>query len=100
MIPSSTWLACTSFRSVSPASDALLDFLVLDHHIAAIHHAADDKVAGASVLDADLAHHLTDDNLNVLIVDIHALQTVNLLHFADQVVLGSHGPRMARISCG
>ena len=48
-------------------------------------------VAGAGILDADLTHHLADDDLDVLIVDVNALQTVDLLDFADQVVLGGDG---------
>ena len=36
-----------------------------------------------------LAHHLTHDNLNVLIVDINTLGTVYLLYFADEVFLYS-----------
>ena len=39
---------------------------------------------------ANLTHHLADDNFDMLIVDFNALQTVNLLDFADQVVLGSN----------
>jgi len=45
------------------------------------------------VLNLNLAHHLTNDNLNVLIVDVYALLTVNLLDFLDQVVM--NGTRIA-----
>ena len=71
--------------------DAGLDLLVLDHDIAAVHDAAHDKVAGAGILNADLTHHLADDDLDMLIVDVNALQTVDLLDLADQVVLGGDG---------
>ena len=37
--------------------------------------------------DPDLLHHLADDDLNVLVVDVNALQTVGLLNLGDQVVL-------------
>ena len=38
-----------------------------------------------------MLHHLADDDLDVLIVDVNALQTVDLLDFTDQVVLGGDG---------
>ena len=41
----------------------------------------------AAVLDPDLAEHLSDDNFDVLIADINALQTVNFLDLAEQIVL-------------
>ena len=40
-------------------------------------------------LDADLAEHLGDDDLDVLVVDLHPLAAVDVLDFAGQVVL--HG---------
>jgi hypothetical protein len=39
--------------------------------------------------DAHLAHHLADDDLDVLVVDGHALAAVDLLDLLDQVTL--HG---------
>ena len=42
-----------------------------------------------AILHPDLAHHLADDDLDVLVVDVHALLTVGLLDFLDQVVV--HG---------
>src|SRR6266852_6204894 len=41
----------------------------------------------AHVFDLDPAHHLPGDGLDVLVVDVHALQTVNLLNGVDQVGL-------------
>ncbi len=43
----------------------------------------------AGILDADLAHHLTDDDLDVLIVDIDALLAVHGQNALRQVFL--HG---------
>ena len=40
-------------------------------------------------LDADLAEHLGDDDLDVLVVDLDALAAVDVLDFADEVLL--HG---------
>ena len=36
--------------------------------------------------DLDLAQHLADDHLDVLVVDLHALQAVDVLDLAHQVV--------------
>ncbi len=36
---------------------------------------------------AHLLEHLSDDHANVLVVDLHALQAVNLLHFVEQIFL-------------
>ena len=41
----------------------------------------------ADVLDDHLAQHLADDALDVLVVDGHALQAVDLLHLAEQELL-------------
>ena len=40
----------------------------------------------AGVDDLDLAQHLANDHLDVLVVDLHALQAVDVLDLADQVV--------------
>jgi len=45
----------------------------------------------AWIVDLYLAHHLAYNNLEVLIVDLHALQTVNVLDFVDDVFLNGRG---------
>ena len=42
----------------------------------------------ALLVHADLLEHLADDDLDVLVVDVHALGLVDLLDLADQVLLG------------
>src|SRR5437867_470777 len=37
--------------------------------------------------DADLAEHLADDDFDVLVVDGHALEAIDLLHFTHEVLL-------------
>ena len=37
--------------------------------------------------DLHLAQHLADDDLDVLVVNLHALEAINFLHFVDQVLL-------------
>ena len=41
-----------------------------------------------AVSDADLLHHLPSDDLDVLVVDLHALRAVHLLHLVHEVALG------------
>src|SRR5258706_995644 len=45
-----------------------------------------DEVGVTDVGDLDLLQHLTDDHLDVLVVDRHALQPVDVLDLVDQVV--------------
>ncbi len=54
-----------------------------------VHEAAGQERRVAALLDADLLEHLADDHLDVLVADIHALQAVDLLDFAQEIVL--HG---------
>ncbi len=46
---------------------------------------AGEQCGFAAVLDFQLLHHLADDHFNVLVVDLHALQPVDLLDFLDQI---------------
>ena len=39
------------------------------------------------VLDLHPPHHLPRDDLDVLVVDVHALQPVDLLDFVDEILL-------------
>ena len=59
-------------RCVLLLEQVLLDLLV------------DEEVRVAHVLDANAAQHLPDDDFDVLVVDGHALQAINLLDFVDQ----------------
>src|SRR5262249_53574027 len=58
---------------VLPLEDVLLDLLV------------DEEVRVTHVLDANAAHHLTNDDLDVLVVDGDALKAVHLLDLVDEV---------------
>ena len=49
-----------------------------------IHHRAVQQLGVAGVLQTDLVHHLADDDLDVLIVDIHALLAVHPQDLLDQ----------------
>ena len=65
-----------------PSSDHLDVDLV---HLDAVELLALDQVGLADVVDLHLLQHLTDNHLDVLVVDAHALQPVDLLDFVDQI---------------
>jgi len=52
-----------------------------------VHQLPDDEVGVPDLLDADPAEHLAHDDLDVLVVDRHALESVDLLDLVDQVLL-------------
>jgi len=41
----------------------------------------------ADIVDLHPPHHLTDDDLDVLVVDVNALQPADLLDFVDEVAM-------------
>ena len=45
--------------------------------------AADEKAA--AIFDLELLQHLADDHLDMLVVYLHALETIDLLDFIDQI---------------
>src|SRR5262249_10368265 len=47
----------------------------------------DQELGVPNILDLDPSHHLAGDDLDVLVVDVHALETVDLLDFVDEVGL-------------
>jgi hypothetical protein len=49
---------------------------------------AGQEVGVALLVDPHLLHHLAHDQLDVLVVDVHALGLVDLLDLLDQVQLG------------
>ena len=46
---------------------------------------AGDQRGFAAVGDFELLHHLAADHFDVLVVDLHALQTIDVLDFLDQI---------------
>ena len=69
-------------RLAAPAHHLLV--LLLEHQLLDL--LVDEEAGVAHVGDAHAAQHLPDDGLDVLVVDLHALQPVDLLHLVDQVV--------------
>ena len=67
--------------------DAVGEFLIDLAELELVHVQARQQAGVARVLDADLAEHAGDDDLDVLVVDIHALAAVHALDFVEQVLL-------------
>ena len=70
-------------------SVAAVDLLVGIVQLQDVHHRAVQQLGVAGVLQTHLPHHLADDDLDVLIVDVNALLTVHAQNFLDQIVV--HG---------
>src|SRR5438132_1490705 len=77
----------------------LLGGLHLEHLL--LHLLVDEEVGVAHLLDAHAAEHLPDDGLDVLVVDLHTLQPVDLLHLvhhvAGQLLLAEHLEDVVRV---
>ena len=71
-------------------SFALGQACVLLDHALALDLLTVQELAVALVDDLDLAQHLANDHLDVLVVDLHALQAIDVLDFLGQV----HGQRL------
>ena len=81
VMPSSTG---ARFRRLA----ALLDYaLVLFLEIELVDLIAPEQRRVARIGDLHLAQHLAHDDLDVLVVNLDALESVNFLHFVDQVLL-------------
>src|SRR3989441_7848561 len=59
--------------------------LLLEYEL--VDQLAHDELGVADLLDADAPEHLADDDLDVLVVDRHALQPIDLLHLVHEVAL-------------
>ena len=64
--------------------------LLLEPGVGLVHLLAVDLLAGqqrgvAAVGDLDLLQHLANDHLDVLVVDLHALEPIDLLDLADEI---------------
>ena len=57
------------------------------HEIPLVHQFFLQELSVTRVGDLNLAHHLAHDDLKVLVVDLHTLQTVNRLYLVDNIVL-------------
>ena len=73
--------------SVSPAAMRSAIARLAARNSMQVHNGAGQQIRAAGIVDADLAHHLADDDLDVLIVDVNALLTVDLLDLLNQIVL-------------
>ena len=61
---------------------------------------AGEQLRGSRFEDGHAAQHLADDDLDVLVVDLHALRTVDALDLGDDVLLGRTAARDAQYLLG
>jgi len=77
------------------------DAVVLLAEAELIHLFLEQKRRVADVFHLHPAHHLSDDGFDVLVVDVDALQAVNLLHRVDEIglrkLLAEDGQNVMRV---
>ena len=79
------------FAVASVLDDLHAEDLVVDVvEVKLVDQVAFEEAGVARVEDFDFAHHLTDDDLEVFVVDFHTLQTVDFLNLVDNVFLHLH----------
>src|SRR5215472_5213399 len=85
----------------SRTAAALDGFVILLAEPEFIHLLLEEEVGIADVFDLDPAHHLPCVHFDVLVVDVHALEPVNLLDGVDQIGLGEllakHGKKVVEV---
>ena len=95
VIPSSSG---RPFAGLPPSVDHAL-VLVLEAE--SIDLLLEQEVGVADFLDLHPAQHLPDDDFDVLVVDVHALQAIDLLNFVDEVLLqlllAEHAQNVVRV---
>jgi hypothetical protein len=64
----------------------LQPLVVLDVELDPVHLLPDQEGRVARVENLHLLQHLADDDLDVLVVDLHALEPVDVLDLVDEVV--------------
>ena len=79
-MPSRT--GCAARRLLALVLELGVDLVDLELSICSPWH----HVGLAGVVDLDLLQHLANDHLDVLVVDLHALEPVDLLDLVDQIV--------------
>ncbi len=92
----------SSGRPVAGRPPSVDDALVLLLEAELVDLLVDQELGVADLLDLHPAHHLADDDLDVLVVDVDALQPVDLLDLVDQVplqlLLAEHGEDVVRVA--
>ena len=66
---------------------AAVDLLIGGVKFQNVHHRAIQQLRVAGILHTNFSHHLADNDLNVLIVDVNALLTVHTQDLLDEVVV-------------
>ena len=67
------------------------DAIVLFGEIVFVDDLLLEETGVAGLVDLHLAHHLTNDDFEVLVVDFHTLEAIDVLHLVDDVLLHGGG---------
>ena len=68
-----------------------VDPVILVHEIPLVNHLLLQEFGIARILNFHLAHHLAHNDLEVLVIDLHTLHTVNFLNLIHNVLLNLGG---------
>src|SRR5204863_5401067 len=68
-------------------ADGLRKRVVADAEAELVENFAREELAVAGVLDLHLAQHLREDDFDVLVVDLHALASVDVLDLGQQILM-------------
>ena len=69
----------------------VVEFVVHIHELPLIDNLILEEAGISRILDLDLRHHLANNHLEVLVVDLHTLHAVNLLYLINDVLLDTRG---------
>ena len=92
-------MPCSTGRPTDRAL-VLAQLGVLGVELHPVHQLAHQEGGVAGFGDFHLLQHLADDHFDMLIVDLHALQPVDVLDFVHQVVGQRLDAQTRRMSCG
>ena len=65
------------------------DAVVFFHELELVHYLLFQEAGIARLVDFNLTHHLANDDFKVFVVNLHTLQTVNVLYFVHDIFLYS-----------
>ena len=72
--------------AVADRATCLNDFLVFRFESQLVSRFARQEVGVADILDLHLAEHVANDHFDVLVVNLHTLETINFLHFIHHIL--------------
>ena len=75
-------------------SACLQSFVICVVKLYSVYNRAYEQIGVTGLLDLDFADHLTNDNLDMLIIDIDTLEAVNPLNLLDEIIRNSRHLRL------